>query len=164
MLRAKKQRSVADSSRVAPSRRTDRQAWVVWRAGAYTLASKCNGGVTMGGHGGTSPRIDNGTIQPRLATLGIPGEFMNTRPRSNRRDVLSLRLAGERASRQGFSERSLERLETENAQLRGCLVDLMLRIQALRDSGRTLKPSYSSHSRSVISLAAARLTRRWPSA
>jgi hypothetical protein len=86
---------------------------------------------------------------------------MNKIPRSNRRDVLSLRLAGERASRQSVSnQRSLERLEAENAQLRLCLVDLMLRIQALRDSARTLKVSYSSHSRSVISLAAARLTRR----
>jgi hypothetical protein len=32
----------------------------------------------------------------------------------------------------------LERLEVENAQLRGSVVELMLQIQALRDGARTL--------------------------
>jgi hypothetical protein len=39
-------------------------------------------------------------------------------------------LDGESASNQGL----LERLEAENAQLRGSLVNLMLQIQALRDA------------------------------
>jgi hypothetical protein len=33
-------------------------------------------------------------------------------------------------------QRSLERLKAENAQLRACVVDLMLQIQALRGAGR----------------------------
>jgi len=71
--------------------------------------------------------------------------------RSNRReDVLSLQLALERAwqPRGGsnvrtfiplglsVNQRPLERLEAENAQLRGRVVDLMLQIQALRDGAR----------------------------
>jgi hypothetical protein len=34
------------------------------------------------------------------------------------------------------NQRLLERLEAENAQLRDCVVDLMLQIQALRDDAR----------------------------
>jgi len=71
--------------------------------------------------------------------------------RSNRRkDVLSLQLALERAwqPRGGsnvhtfiplglsVNQTPLERLETENAQLRDSVVDLMLQIQALRDGAR----------------------------
>jgi hypothetical protein len=78
---------------------------------------------------------------------------MNKIARSNRReDVLSLQLARDRArqSRGGsnphvslavsnsetteFSnQRRLERLEAENAQLRGSVVELVLQIRALRD-------------------------------
>jgi hypothetical protein len=55
--------------------------------------------------------------------------------------VLSLRLARERAWQSATeleavnasSQRLLERLETENAQLRGSVVELVLQIQALRD-------------------------------
>jgi hypothetical protein len=60
--------------------------------------------------------------------------------------VLSLRLARERAWQSATeleavnasSQRLLERLETENAQLRGSVVELALQIQALRDAARTL--------------------------
>src|SRR5262245_19957230 len=72
--------------------------------------------------------------------------------RSNRgRDVLGVQLTHERAWRPRSSlngnafkrlglgqsannQRVLERLEAENAQLRGSLVDLMLQTQALRDA------------------------------
>ena len=73
--------------------------------------------------------------------------------RSNRReDVLSLQHGLERAwqPRDGsnvtylhtpgavvnLNQRLLARLETENAQLRSSVVDLMLQIQALRDDAR----------------------------
>ncbi len=72
---------------------------------------------------------------------------MNEISRSNRiKNVLSLQAARERArqprggSSGHVSKRSnqklLERLKTENAQLRGSVVDLMLQIQALRDGAR----------------------------
>ena len=71
---------------------------------------------------------------------------MNEISRSKReKNVLSLQVARERArqakdaSDRQISKRSnqrlLERLEAENAQLRECVVDLMLQIQALRDGG-----------------------------
>ena len=70
--------------------------------------------------------------------------------RSNRRqDVLSLQLAAERAWQPrdgsnvtylhtsgavvGLNQGLLARLEAENTQLRGSVVDLFLQIQALRD-------------------------------
>jgi hypothetical protein len=78
---------------------------------------------------------------------------MNKIARSNRReDVLSLQLARDRVrqSRGGSNphvslamsnsettefdnQRRLGRLESENAQLRGHVVDLLLQLQALRD-------------------------------
>ena len=69
---------------------------------------------------------------------------MNESSRSKRiKNVLSLQVARERARppRGGLSgyvpkrshQRLLERLEADNAQLRGRVVDLMLQIQALRD-------------------------------
>jgi hypothetical protein len=70
------------------------------------------------------------------------GWFMNEISRSNKiKNVLSLQVAREHARqpRGGSSvskrsdQRSLERLETENARLRDWVVDLMLQIQALRD-------------------------------
>ncbi len=77
---------------------------------------------------------------------------MNKIARSNRgKNVLSVQLAHERArqTRGGLNEnafkrlgleqsaskqRLLERLEAENVQLRGSLVNLMLQIQALREA------------------------------
>jgi hypothetical protein len=77
---------------------------------------------------------------------------MNKIAQSNRgKNVLSVQLACERAwqTRGGLNEnafkrlsleqsasdqRLLERLEAENAQLRGSLVNLMLQIQALREA------------------------------
>ena len=66
-------------------------------------------------------------------------------------NVLSLRLARERAWQStlnseateldggsGGSHRLLRRLEAENAQLRGSVVELALQIQALRDAARAL--------------------------
>ena len=70
---------------------------------------------------------------------GVPG-VMKKSSRSNRiTNVVSLQVAREQrgASNRLVSKRSnqrlLERLEAENAQLRGSVVDLMLQIQALRD-------------------------------
>jgi len=67
---------------------------------------------------------------------------MNKIARSNRREnVQSLQLVRERASQSRggsnvllVNQRLLERLQAENAQLRGSVADLMLRIQALRDA------------------------------
>jgi hypothetical protein len=66
-------------------------------------------------------------------------------------NVLSLQLARERAwqsvlnsettgldGQSAGNQRLLERLEAENAQLRGSVVELALQIQALRDDVRTL--------------------------
>jgi cell division protein FtsB len=73
---------------------------------------------------------------------------MNEFSRSNRiNNVLSLQVARKRARQPSggsnehvFSKRSnqrlLERLEAENAQLRGSVVDLVLQIQTLRDGAR----------------------------
>jgi hypothetical protein len=76
---------------------------------------------------------------------------MNKTAQSNRRKhVPRLQLVNDRAwqlrrgsnrhafNRLGLSvnQSLLERLETENAQLRGSLVELMLQIQALRDDAR----------------------------
>jgi hypothetical protein len=73
--------------------------------------------------------------------------FMKEISRSNRiKNVVSLQVAREHArqprgaSNRHVSKRSnqrlLERLEAENAQLRGSVVDLMLKLQALRDGAR----------------------------
>ena len=72
---------------------------------------------------------------------------MNESSRSKRvKNVLSLQLARERTrqtkagSDRQISERSnqrlIERLEAENAQLRGCVVELMLEIQALHGGAK----------------------------
>jgi hypothetical protein len=66
-------------------------------------------------------------------------------------NVLSLQLARERAwqsvwnsettgldGQSAGNQRLLERLEAENAQLRGSVVELALQIQALRDDVRTM--------------------------
>jgi hypothetical protein len=75
------------------------------------------------------------------------GWFVNEISQSNRiKNVLSLQVAREHArqSRGGpnrhvsklSDHRPLERLKAENAQLRDCVVELMLEIQALRDGAR----------------------------
>ena len=59
-------------------------------------------------------------------------------------NVLSLKLARERAKAteldggSASNRRLLERLETENAQLRRSVVELVLQIQVLRDDARAL--------------------------
>jgi hypothetical protein len=65
---------------------------------------------------------------------------MNESSRLKRiKNVVSLQVARERGrqprgdSNRHVSKGPLERLEAENAQLRGRLVDLLLQIQALRD-------------------------------
>jgi hypothetical protein len=81
---------------------------------------------------------------------------MNKVARSNRRkDVPSVQLAYERAwqlrggsnenafkrlslEQSASNQRLLERLEAENAQLRGSVMKLVLQIQALRDGAKTL--------------------------
>jgi len=69
---------------------------------------------------------------------------MNKIARSNRReeDVLSFAPKHARQPRGGsnvhtFTPVLLERLEAENAQLRGSVVELVLQIQALRDANRS---------------------------
>src|SRR5215472_12997682 len=80
-------------------------------------------------------------------TVGIVGLIMNESSRSKGvKNVLSLQVARERtrqakaASDRQISERSSqrlrERLEAENAQLRDCVVELMLEIQALDDGAK----------------------------
>ena len=68
---------------------------------------------------------------------------MNEMSRSKRiKNVVSLQVARERDrqprgdSNKHVSKGLLERLKAENAQLRECVVDLMLQIQALRDDAR----------------------------
>ena len=68
---------------------------------------------------------------------------MNEMSRSKRiKNVVSLRVARERDRQpRGHSNKHvfkglLERLEAENVQLRGSVVDLLLQIQALRDACR----------------------------
>jgi hypothetical protein len=75
------------------------------------------------------------------------GWFMNEIARSKRiKNVVSLQVARERrrqakaASDRQISKRSnqrlLERLEAENAQLRDCVMELMLEIQGLHDGAK----------------------------
>jgi hypothetical protein len=82
-----------------------------------------------------------------LNLLSTPGLFMNESSRSKRlKNVVSLQVARERARQpRGGSnghvskrsdQRPLERLEAENAQLRECVAELMLEIQALREAFR----------------------------
>jgi hypothetical protein len=67
---------------------------------------------------------------------------MNEMSRSKRiKNVVSLQVARQhdrqpRGSNKHVSKGLLERLEAENAQLRGSVVDLLLQIQALRDASR----------------------------
>jgi hypothetical protein len=72
---------------------------------------------------------------------------MNESSRSKRlKNVVSLQVARKRARQprggsnrhvsKHSNQRLLERLEPENAQLRGTVVDLLLQIQALRDAAR----------------------------
>src|SRR6516162_307925 len=72
--------------------------------------------------------------QPMGGILGVMKEIS--------KNVVSLQVARERARQPGgasnrqvskrSNQRLLERLESENAQLRGSVVDLMLQLQALR--------------------------------
>src|SRR5215813_592744 len=84
-------------------------------------------------------RLQDGGDRTRL--------IMNESSRSKGvKNVLSLQVAGERthqakaASDRQISERTnerlLERLEAENAQLRDCVVELMLEIQAWHDGAK----------------------------
>ena len=83
--------------------------------------------------------ITQGTIQPIVGDDG-GGGLMSKRTRPNKReDVLSF--AGEHAwqPRGGSNVHTfipvlLERLEAENTQLRGSVVELVLQIHALRDA------------------------------
>jgi hypothetical protein len=80
---------------------------------------------------------------------------MNEIARSKRiKNVVSLQVARERRhqprgdSNRHVSNGLLERLEAENAQLRGSVVELALQIQALRDAlGRPQPPRLRSHER-----------------
>jgi len=80
--------------------------------------------------------VDNrGWIMNNVRSLQLAGEHAR-QPRGGSNGQASsggnpetTQLDGQSASNQ----RLVERLEAENAQLRGCVVDLMLQIQALRD-------------------------------
>src|SRR5215831_8627782 len=127
--------------------------------GCMLAVPRCSGGfsfrtfldrwaATAGRYEGCNRR--NGTAFCALwrRTAGIVGGLiMNESSRSKRaKNVVSLQLARERtrqataASDRQISERSnqrlLERLEAENAQLRDCVVELMLEIQALHDGAK----------------------------
>ena len=71
---------------------------------------------------------------------GTGGGLMNKIARSNRgKDVLSFAREHARQPRDGSNVHTflpvlLERLEAENARLRGSVVELALQIQALRDA------------------------------
>src|SRR6516225_11386128 len=79
-------------------------------------------------------------------TVGIVGGLIMNESSKGVKNVMSLQLARERtrqakaASDRQISKRSnqrlLERLEAENAQLRDCVVELMLEIQALHDGAK----------------------------
>src|SRR5262249_43701621 len=63
---------------------------------------------------------------------GRRGAVLNESSRSKRvKNVLSLQAARDRSN-----QRLLERLEAENAQLRDCVVELMLEIQALHGGAK----------------------------
>ena len=93
-------------------------------------------------------RAKGRAIPAGCRTLGIVlGLIMNESSRSKGvKNVLSLQVARDRtrqakvASDRQISERSnqrlRERLEAENAQLRDCVVELMLEIQALHDGAK----------------------------
>jgi hypothetical protein len=83
---------------------------------------------------------------------------MNERSQSNSaNNVLSLQVARKRARQsrdgsiadisKGRSQRLLERLKAENAQLRGIVVDLMLQLQALCEALGHPKSEIRSHRR-----------------
>jgi hypothetical protein len=113
----------------------------------------------MGGEYGRSEgaAAENAVLFPgaarRLLNLlstygwGYRGWFMNEIARSKRiKNVVSLQVARKRRrqptgdSNRHVSKGLLERLEAENAQLRGSVVNLVLQIQALRDAlGRPLR-------------------------
>jgi len=92
----------------------------------------------MGRHVDFSRVSHNGTIQPMLAE-----GLMNKIARLKRReDVLGFAREHAWQPRRGsnvytFIPIVLERLEAENAQLRGRVAELMLEIQALRDHPRS---------------------------
>ena len=112
------------------------------------MGSEC--GPSHRGNGRAVPERGSSIAQPVVNRgWGIPagGWFMNEIARSKRiKNVVSLQVARERArpprdgSDRHVSKRSnqklLERLEAENAQLRGSVVDLLLQVQALRDGAR----------------------------
>jgi len=110
------------------------------------MGSEC--GPSHRGNGRAVPERGSSIAQPVVDRgWGYRGRFMNEISRSKRiKNVVSLQVARERArpprdgSDRHVSKRSnqklLERLEAENAQLRGSVVDLLLQVQALRDGAR----------------------------
>jgi len=78
--------------------------------------------------------------------VGIVGGLIMNESSKGVKNVMSLQLARERthqakaASDRQISKRSnqrlLERLEAENVQLRDCVVELMLEVQALHDGAK----------------------------
>jgi len=125
--------------------------------GCMLAVPRCSGGLVPNISG--SMGNDCGPLRrPSSAQKAVPfrrlqdggdstGLIMNESSRSKGvKNVLSLQVARERtrqakaASDRQISERSnqrlLERLEAENAQLRDCVVELMLEIQALHDGAK----------------------------
>jgi hypothetical protein len=112
----------------------------------------------IGSMGGEYGRSEGATAENAVPFPGAARRLLNNRwwgyrgfmkeiSRSNRiKNVVSLQLAREHARQPGgasnrhvskrSNQRLLERLEAENAQLRGSVVDLMLQLQALRDGAR----------------------------
>ena len=102
--------------------------------------------ATAGRYEGCNRR--NGTAFCALwrRTVGIVGGLIMNESSKGVKNVMSLQLARERthqakaASDRQISKRSnqrlLERLEAENVQLRDCVVELMLEVQALHDGAK----------------------------
>jgi len=98
------------------------------------------------GKGRAAPERGSSIAQPVVNRgVGIPagGWFMNEIARSKKKkNVVSLQAARERRrqprgdSNRHVSKGLLERLEAENAQLRDCVIELMLEIQALHDGAK----------------------------
>ena len=102
--------------------------------------------ATAGRYEGCNRR--NGTAFCALwrRTVGIVGGLIMNESSKGVKNVMSLQLARERtrqakaASDRQISKRSnqrlLERLEAENVQLRDCVVELILEVQALHDGAK----------------------------
>ena len=102
--------------------------------------------ATAGRYEGCNRRNGTAFCAPWRRIVGIVGGLIMNESSKGVKNVMSLQLARERthqakaASDRQISKRSnqrlLERLEAENVQLRDCVVELMLEVQALHDGAK----------------------------